>query len=92
MTPRPGADPTGLPTFDNPSYFESGTKLQVIDTSLLKLVQAFPDAPPEGHVSLAPADSSLIEEWAATRGTPEAESNSLTKDIINAIIDTIRAP
>lgn len=38
-----------------------------------------PDAPPPGHVSLAPADSSLIEGWAATRGTDD-------------IIDVIRVP
>lgn len=64
--------------------------MQVIDTGQLKLVQAFPDAPPAGHVSLAPADSSMIEEWAATRGTPEV--SPFTQDIIDAIIDTIRAP
>ncbi len=90
MTPRPGLDPTGLSTFDNPGAFESGTKLQVIDTSGLNLVQAIPDAPPLGHVSLAPADSSLIEPWAATRGT--AEVSPFTQDIIDAIINTVRAP
>jgi len=90
MTPRPGFDPTGLSTFDNPGAFESGTKLQVIDTSRLKLIQGFPDAPPPGHVSLAPADSSLIEPWAATRGA--ADVHPFTQDIIDAIINTIRAP
>jgi hypothetical protein len=90
MTPRPGLDPTGLSTFDNPGAFESGKKLQVIDTSRLKLVQAFPDAPPPGHVSLAPADSSLIQDWAATRGTPEV--SPFTQDIINAVIGTTKAP
>lgn len=64
--------------------------LQMINTARLKLVQAFPDVPPAGHVSLAPADGSLIEEWAATRGTPEV--SPFTQDIIDAIIDTIRAP
>jgi len=64
--------------------------LQVIDTSQLKVVQAFPDALPAGHVSLAPADSSQIEEWAATRGTSEV--SPFTQDIIDAVIDTIVAP
>ena len=41
-------------------------------------------------MSLAPEDSSLIDEWAATRGTPEV--SPFTQDIIDAIIDTIRAP
>ena len=62
----------------------------MIDTSKLKLVHAFPDAPPEGHVSLAPGDSSLIDEWAATRDTPEV--SPFTQDIIDAIIDAIRVP
>jgi hypothetical protein len=91
LTPRPGLDPTGLSTFDNPGAFESGTKLQVINTSRLKLIQAFADAPPAGHVSLAPGDSSLIDGWAATRGTPEV--SPFTQDIIDALLpDPIWAP
>jgi hypothetical protein len=64
--------------------------VQVIDTSLLKLVRAYPDAPPAGHVSLAPADSSQIEERAATRGTDKI--SPFSRDIEQAIIDVIRMP
>jgi len=64
--------------------------VQVIHTSLLKLLDANPDAPPLGHVSLAPGDSSLIEEWAATRGTEEI--SPFTQDIMDAIIAVIRVP
>ena len=90
LTPRPD-DTTGLSTFDNPeAAAPNGGKVQVIDTSRLKLVHAYPDAPPLGHVSLAPADSSLIVGWAATRGTDEI--SPFTQDIIDAIIDVIRVP
>lgn len=90
LTPRPGIDTTGLSTFDNPNAAApNGGKVQVIDTSQLKLVQAFPDAP-LGHVSLAPPDSSEIEAWAATRGT--GEISPFTQDIMDAIIDVIRVP
>lgn len=41
----------------------------MIDTSQLKTLEATPDAPPPGHVSVGPSDSSLIEDWAATQGT-----------------------
>lgn len=91
LTPQPGVDTTGLSTYDNPeAAAPNGGKVQVIDTSQLKLVQAFPDAPPPGHVSLAPADSSLIESWAATRGTDEI--SPFTQDIMDAIIDVLRLP
>lgn len=33
----------------------------MIDISLLKLLEVNPDAPPAAHVSLVPADSTLIE-------------------------------
>lgn len=80
-----------MSTYDNPeAAAPNGGKVQVIDTSQLKLVQAYPDAPPPGHVSLAPADSSLIEAWAAMRGT--GEISPFTQDIIDAIIDVIRVP
>jgi hypothetical protein len=89
MTPRPGVDNTGLSTFDNPeAAAPNGGKVQVIDTSQLKLLEAHPEAPPEGHISLAPADSSLIDQWAATRGTEEI--SPFTQDIMNAIVGTIR--
>jgi hypothetical protein len=91
LTPRPGVDATGLSTYDNPeAAAPNGGKVQVIDTSQLKLLKAFPDAPPEGHVSLAPADTGLIEPWAATRGTEEI--SPFTQDIMDAIIDVIRVP
>jgi RHS repeat-associated protein len=91
LTPRPGIDTTGLSTYDNPAAAApKGGKVQVIDTSLLKLVQPYPDAPPAGHVSLAPVDSSLIEEWAATRGTDKI--SPFSRDIKEAIIDVIRVP
>jgi hypothetical protein len=91
LTPRPGVDTTGLSTFDNPAAAApNGGKVQVIDTSKLTLVQAHPDAPPAGHVSLAPADSSLIEEWAATRGTGKV--SPFTEDIMGAVVDSIKVP
>jgi hypothetical protein len=80
-----------LSTYDNPeAAAPNGGKAQVIDTSQLKLLEAFPDAPPEGHVSLAPSDSGLIDEWAATRGTEVI--SPLTQNIMDAIIDVLRVP
>ena len=91
LTPRPGIDESGLSTFDTPeAAAPSGGKVQVIDTGRLKLVKANPDSPPPGHVSLAPADGSQIEEWAATRGTEEI--HPFTQDIMDAIVDVIRVP
>lgn len=91
LTARPGIDTTGWSTFDTPgAAAPNGGPVQVIDTSRLNLVRAFPDAPPAGHVSLAPADSSLIEGWGATRGTDEI--SPFTQDIMDAIIDVIRVP
>jgi hypothetical protein len=63
--------------------------VQVIDTSRLKLLQAFPDSP-AGHVSLAPADRTPIEPWAATRGTDAV--SPYTQDIIDAITGTVKVP
>jgi hypothetical protein len=80
-----------LSTFDNPrAAAPEGGKAQIIDTSKLKLVEAHPDAPPPGHVSLAPADSNLIEAWAATRGT--GEISPFTQDIMDAIVGITRVP
>jgi len=91
LTPRPGIDTTGLSTYDNPAAAApNGGKVQVIDTSLLKLNGAFPDAPPPGHVSLAPGDAGLIDPWAVTRGTGVVDP--LTQDIMDATIDVIRVP
>jgi len=89
LTPRPELDPNGLSTYDTPeAAAPNGGKVQVIDTTKLKLLRANPDGPPEGHVSLAPEDESLIEGWAATRGTMEL--SPLTEDIAKAIVGIIR--
>lgn len=91
MTPRPGVDSTGLSTFDNlEAAVKPGGKAQVIDTTKLKCVAACPDAPPPGHVSLAPRNAAEIPEWAATRGTDTV--HPYTQDIIDAIVDTVRRP
>jgi len=90
MTPRPGVDLEGLSTFDNPEAFASGTKLQMIDTSQLKSLQAIADEFPAGHVTLAPPDPALVEEWAATRGTEVV--SPYTQEIIDAIVGEMRAP
>ena len=62
----------------------------MIDTSLLKLLEVNPDAPRAGHISLAPADSTLIPEWPATRGTEEI--SPFTPDIMESIVDVLRVP
>jgi RHS repeat-associated protein len=91
MTPRPGEDSTGLSTYDNPeAAAPNGGKVQVIDTSKLKMVTANPDAPPPGHVSLAPPDPAEIPDWAATRDTDVV--SPYTQDIIDAIVDVLRLP
>lgn len=91
LTPRPGLDPTGLSTYDNPAAAApNGGKVQIINTSRLKCVIACPDAPPPGHVSLQPPDLAEIPGWAATRGTEEI--SLYTQDIMDAIIGITRVP
>jgi hypothetical protein len=92
LTPRPGADQTGLSTFDNwEAATPPGGKAQVIDTSKLKPpLVATPDAPPPGHVSIGPGDPALIDQWAATRGT--GQIHPLTQAIMDAIVDVVRRP
>jgi RHS repeat-associated protein len=91
LTPRPGLDPMGLSTFDNPAAAApNGGKVQIIDTSRLKCVLACPDAPPPGHVSLQPPDLAEIPAWAATRGTEVI--SPYTQDIMDAIIGITRVP
>ena len=43
----------------------------MIDTSLLKLLEVNPDAPPAGYGSRAPADSTLIESIVDVLRVPE---------------------
>jgi hypothetical protein len=92
LTPRPGIDTTGLSTFDNlEAATPPGGKAQVIDTSKLKPpLVATPDAPPAGHVSIAPQDPALIAEWAATRGT--GQIHPLTQAIMDAVIEVVKRP
>jgi hypothetical protein len=91
LTARPGLDPTGLSTYDNPAAaVPRGGKAQVIDTSKLKCVVACPDAPPPGHVSLRPPDPADIPAWAATRDTDQI--SIWTQDIMDAIVGTVRVP
>lgn len=90
LTPRPGQDPTGLSTFDRPELAaRPGEKVQVIDTTRLTKVRAYPDPPPDGHVSLR-RDLSEIPDWAATRGT--GQEHELTTDIKSALVDEFRLP
>jgi hypothetical protein len=89
LTPRPGVDFDGLSTFDTPAgAAPRGGKVQVIDTSKLKLNGAYPSAPPPGHVSIRPPDPSQIPGWAATRNTGTV--HPLTQDILSAIVREIR--
>jgi hypothetical protein len=92
LTPRPGVDKTGLSTFDNwEAATPPGGKAQVIDTSKLKPpLVATPDAPPPGHVSIGPRDPTLIDEWAAARGT--GQIHPLTQAILDAVVDVVRRP
>jgi hypothetical protein len=91
LTPRPGIDSSGLSTFDSlEGAVEPGGKAQVIDVSRLKTLVARPDAPPPGHVSLAPKDLGLVEEWAATRGMQTV--HPYTQEIIEAIVGEVRRP
>lgn len=87
LTPRPD-DTDGLSTWETPDHFEPGTKLQVIDLDRLKLLNGEPDA--EGHVGLRPKDGRDLAAWMAAR---DGEVwHPMTKDVFDAIIDTVRAP
>jgi hypothetical protein len=92
LTPRPGIDTTGLSTFDNlETAVKPGGKAQVIDVSRLKPpLQAISDPSPPGHVSIAPSNPVLLEEWAATRGTETI--HPLTQIVKDAIIGVVWRP
>lgn len=85
LTPR-ASDIEGLSTFNNiESATPPGGKAQVIDTSKLNALEAVPDAPPPGHVSIRPKDPSQMSGWidARTGGV----THPLTQEIRNAIIE-----
>ena len=90
LTPRPGVDATGLSTFDNLGAFKPGDKVQVIDVDKLKHLTATPDAPPAGHVSIAPRDPSQVADWAATRGTDTV--HPYTQELIDALLEPMKIP
>ena len=69
LTPRPGVDDKGLSTFEtSEAAAPNGARVQVSDACRLKLVQARPDSPPVGHVSVVPADGGNFAEWASDAG------------------------
>ncbi len=92
LTPRPGVDDSGLSTYDTieGATRNPGDKAQVIDTTRLHSLEAHPDAPPPGHVSIRPPDTSEIPDWAATRGTDEV--HPYTQEIRDAIVGVERRP
>jgi RHS repeat-associated protein len=90
LTPRPGVDHTGLSTFGSLDAFKPGTKVQPIDLSKLKSLQGVPDAPPPGHVSIAPRDMSQLSGWANMRGTGQV--HPYTQELLDALMPEIRIP
>jgi RHS repeat-associated protein len=91
LTPRPVFDASGLSTFDNlAAATPPGGKAQVIDTTKLTSLQAIPDPPPDGHVSITPGTAEGVADWAASRGTGVA--HPYTQEVQNAIVDTVRRP
>jgi hypothetical protein len=83
-------DQTGLSTFDHLENFKPGSKVQVIDTSLLRTLLAVPDESPPGHVSIRPPDLSDMSDWIASRETETV--HPYTQEVLNAIVDEIRIP
>jgi hypothetical protein len=64
------AESGGLSTFDSrAAVFANSTskRAQVIDVSKLQNLRAIPDAPPPGHVSIAPIEAASLRGWAATK-------------------------
>ncbi len=90
LTPRP-QDVDGLSTFDNlETATKPGGKAQVIDTSKLIELEAVPDAPPAGHVSIRPKDKTRMQEWIDSRDA--TETHPFTQEVKNAIIETVKRP
>ena len=91
FTPRPGIDVTGLSTFDSIDnrLFAPGKPVQVIQTSLLKDLQAFRDGA-GGHYSIRPGGDSALADWAASRGGDTV--HPLTRELLENIVDTVRKP
>jgi RHS repeat-associated protein len=90
FTPRPDKDvPGGISTFDTiEKAARPGEKVQVIDTSLLKELEAVPDSS-SGHVSIRPGnDTQLLKEWAGTKKT--GNTHRLTLELLNAVVNTVR--
>lgn len=89
FTPRPGKDPDGLSTFDNPGAAANpGDKVQVIDTSKLKNLFGKKDDSPPGHVTISPKDPSQMPGWSGSREGPGI--HPLTQELMDAVVDEIR--
>ena len=88
LTPRP-QDTTGLSTFDNLDQFKPNVKVQVIDTSRLRNLEAVRDSS-SGHVSIRPIDPSEMPAWIASRDAEEV--HPYTQELLDAIINEIRTP
>lgn len=86
MTPRPH-DLKGLSAADSLENALPG-KNQVIDTSRLTNLCAVCDNPSTGHVSIIPRDLSEMPGWIASRGTGEV--HPLTKELMDAVVDTVK--
>jgi hypothetical protein len=91
LTPSPSKDPGGLSTFDTlERATEPGGKAQVIDTTRLRNLEAIPDPPPPGHVSIRPHDPTEIPAWAATKES--GETHPYTQEVRDAIERVERRP
>ena len=75
LTPRT-KDVDGLSTFNKPI----AGKNQVINTSKLTNLEAVPDNPKSGHVSIKPKDMSKMQEWIDSRDCPDT-THPLTKEL-----------
>ena len=91
FTPRPDVDVTGLSAFDSLDnrLFGPGKPVQVIQTNLLKDLQAVRDGP-GGHYSIRPDDDAILAEWAASRGNDTV--HPLTHEVLETIVATVRKP
>jgi hypothetical protein len=90
FTPRPGTDHKGLSTFDTAERaLGNSNRVQIIDTTELKLTKGRRDWWPRGHVTIKPIGGGRgkVRDWASTRGTDVTDP--LTQDIMDAVVGEI---
>jgi hypothetical protein len=68
---------------------DPGSKYVTVDTNELRTLCAECDNPATGHVSVKPVgdeatSKTLLEEWAATRGT--GKTHSFTQELLDAMV------